>query len=314
MPKTAVANKEEQKDTFNNPEYAAKLIEKYKKAKEIGDMEGIKEVNEIFLRDMGGLVRMILSERFPTYYGNAEYREDLFHHAIMYCIAGLSKYDPEKGKPSTYFKTKIRKAGKVWIHDNISFININDADMAYAIEQIENSLIERGIEPTPDNVVRESKGRISLAVYQQNKEIMKLEDVVRLDAQTESGTPLIDGLVHNLDTPDVAAIKKERETIMASQIGKLLSDEEKELVEGHFYEELSLAQTAKRMGISENKAKMVKQTAIAKLSVSKDIRNLWGYSDEVADKVRKHNLRKINLSFSDSKELMPDIDLDKIKL
>ena len=291
--------------TFRDPDYAAEQIERLKIAEENGDLETKREIFTQFCDDMGGLIHTILKERYSSFY--PDNKDDMFNEAVWYCLKGLSTYDPYRSKLSSFFKHRIRKAGKVWIAKNLSFININDQDVSYTIAKIEEKLIEKGIDPTPDNVVRESKGKISLAVYQQNKEISTMTEIVHLDAQTDAGTPLIDGIVQSKETPDSVLIKKEREEIVKERLDKLLNSEERELIDAVFYSELSLAQSAKRMGISEQKAKIIKQTAFAKLCIDTPLKGLWGYSDEVAESVRKHNLRKISLSFSDDEDLTPDI-------
>ena len=203
--------------TFNqkkNPsmEYLLQIKEDY-------DSGVSRKREEAMLRMAGvldGYIHELLNTNYKTYM--PKYKDDLEMAAFEGIIKGLKSYNPEKGKPTTWFDRYIR-------HEITNFINCEHNTTPYYEQQAR--IINKEIEKWESQGITPSVTDISIATGISGKTIIKVQQIKTANNSLpfESGSEETTSLRANIPTPEEAIIDKEQSEFLEDLIyGKKRKD------------------------------------------------------------------------------------------
>lgn len=231
------------------------LWERYAKTKD----PKIKE--ELIIKYMP-LVKVIAG-RMAIYFGsNVEY-DDLVSYGSLGLLDAIEKFDYQKGvKFETYAYNRIKGA----IIDNIRDQDWVPRSVRQKAKEIERAFIEIEKEGkiATDQEVAQKIG-VSIEEYQKLKEKINSGMIVSLENFLEQNYEIkIGGLEDFTSHPDVFVENEELKEILRKEI-ESLAENERMVITLYYFEELSIKEISKIMGVSESRISQLHTRALLKL-------------------------------------------------
>jgi RNA polymerase sigma factor for flagellar operon FliA len=233
----------------------ALLWEKFTKTKD----PKIKE--QLIIKYMP-LVKLVAGRMAIYFGGNVEY-DDLVSYGSIGLLDAIEKFDSQKGvKFETYAYTRIKGA----IIDCVRSQDFLPRSIRQKAKEIERAYIEiekEGKTPTNQEVAK----RIGISV----EELQKLQDrissgmIISLESFLEQNyESKIGGLEDFVSQPEHFIENEELREVLRQQIDNLLENERMVIVL-YYYEELSIKEIAKVLGVSESRVSQLHTRALLKL-------------------------------------------------
>lgn len=231
------------------------LWEKYSKTKD----PKIKE--QLTLRYMP-LVKLIAGRMAMYFGGNVEY-DDLVSYGSLGLLDAIEKYDSQKGvKFETYAYTRIRGA----IIDCVRSQDWVPRSIRQKAKEVEKAYIEiekEGKIPTDEEVAKRTG--LTLSEFQKLKEKISSGMILSLEGFLEQNYEIkIGGLEDFVSHPEVFIENEELKEVLRQEI-ESLSENEKMVILLYYFEELSIKEIAKILGVSESRVSQLHTRALLKL-------------------------------------------------
>ncbi|ACM61219.1 RNA polymerase sigma factor for flagellar operon FliA [Caldicellulosiruptor bescii] len=233
----------------------ALLWEKFTKTKD----PKIKE--QLIIKYMP-LVKLVAGRMAIYFGGNVEY-DDLVSYGSIGLLDAIEKFDSQKGvKFETYAYTRIKGAIIDCVRSQ-DFLPRSIRQKAKEIERVYIEIEKEGKTPTNQEVAK----RIGISV----EELQKLQDrissgmIISLESFLEQNyESKIGGLEDFVSQPEHFIENEELREVLRQQIDNLLENERMVIVL-YYYEELSIKEIAKVLGVSESRVSQLHTRALLKL-------------------------------------------------
>lgn len=203
--------------------------------------------------------------RISIHIGQHVEYDDLISYGIFGLIDAIDKFDCEKGvKFETYASLRIRGE----IIDNIRKLDWVPRTLRQKSKVLEQAYTELefslGREPSESEIAQ----KLNLT-NEQVQELMKSSSVamlISLDDYLDQNheAPMVNVVNANIETPEVHFEKEEVKTILTNAINSL-NEKEKKVVTLYYFEELTLKEISKIMGVSESRISQIHSKAVLKL-------------------------------------------------
>lgn len=236
------------------------------------------QIREKIILEYAPLVK-IVAGRLSMYLGyNVEY-DDLVGYGIFGLIDAIDKFDYEKGiKFETYASLRIRGA----ILDQIRKMDWIPRSLRQKQKKIETAMTklegEYGRAPT-DSELADELG-ISEDEYISWQGQAKVTNLVSLDEFMESGGEKSSNAVKAsaFEQPEAVIEKNEIKEILMETL-ELLTEKEKKVILLYYYEELTLKEISKVLGVSESRVSQLHTKALQKMKTK--LSNISGFHFDV---------------------------------
>lgn len=222
------------------------------------------EIRDKIINKYAGIVK-IVAGRLSMYTNSLIDYDDLISYGIFGLIDAIDKFDYTKGnKFETYASLRIR--GEIidnirkldWIPRSLRQKNkiIDDA-----IEQYE---LENGTIPTEEELA--SFLNISIEQVNEYFKAYSLNSLISLDGYLEKNYEKpIDTLMENENNlPDKKFIKNEEKQIIIDAINTL-NEKQRQVIVLYYFEELTLKEISKVLGVSESRVSQIHSNCMKKL-------------------------------------------------
>ncbi len=226
-----------------------KLWQEYEKSKSFA-------IREQIINKYASLVK-IVAGRMNIYTNSQIDYEDLVGYGIFGLIDAIEKFDYKKGyKFETYASLRIRGE----IIDNIRKIDWIPRSLRQKNKIIEETIekfeIEKGKNPTEEELAK-----ILNMPLDQVKDYLKnysLYNLVSLDSYLEQNHEKpVDTLIENEKyLPEKVFEEKEHKQILIDAINSL-TEKQKQVITLYYYEELTLKEISKILGVSESRVSQI---------------------------------------------------------
>ena len=205
--------------------------------------------------------------RLSLHIGTHVEYEDLTGYGVFGLIDAVEKFKPEKGvKFETYASVRIRGA----IIDNIRkmdwiprTLRKKNKELENVYQELENTL---GREPTHEELAE----KLAIPVSEVNDLVRKssVAQLISLDEYLEVNQEhsFIDKNPLLAESPDSLYDKQETKQILAKAIDSL-SEKEKKVVTLYYYEDLTLKEISKILGVTESRISQIHSKAMMKLNI-----------------------------------------------
>ena len=231
----------------------SKLWEEYAKTKS-------KEIKDILIVEYAPLVKYIAG-RVGLNIGHRVDNDDLIGYGIFGLMDAIDKFDYAKGnKFETYASLRIKGS----IIDAIRKLDWVPRDLRQKNKQLEQTYsvleTELGREPTEEELAE----RLNITVEETKTLIKKaaIVNLVSLDDYLEQNHE--DTSFSDHESPAEAYDKKEIADMLANAIDKL-TEREKQVVTLYYFEDLTLKEISKILGVSESRVSQLHSKAVVKL-------------------------------------------------
>jgi len=208
------------------------------------------------------LVKLVAGRMAIYFGGNVEY-DDLVSYGSIGLLDAIEKFDSQKGvKFETYAYTRIKGA----IIDCVRSQDFLPRSIRQKAKEIEKAYIEierEGRTPTDHEVAK----RVGLSISELQKLQEKISSgmIVSLDSFLEQNyESKIGGLEDFVSQPEHFIENEELKEVLRQQIDNLLENERMVIVL-YYYEELSIKEIAKILGVSESRVSQLHTRALLKL-------------------------------------------------
>lgn len=235
------------------------------------------ELREQIILEYAPLVKVVAG-RLSMYLGyNVEY-DDLVGYGIFGLIDAIDKYDFRKDvKFETYASLRIR--GSIldqirkmdWIPRTV---RQKQKKLDEAIKQVE---MRTGKNASDEEIAQEiGITDEELLVWQSQ---LKITNVVSLNEYVEQGSePVMDARCNShFIQPEEKIQENELKKVLKDTL-ELLTEKERKVIELYYYEELTLKEISKVLGVSESRISQLHTKALLKMR-----RKMGGYMDIVVD-------------------------------
>lgn len=231
------------------------MWERYSRTKD----QKIKE--QLILKYMP-LVKLIAGRMAMYFGGNVEY-EDLVSFGSIGLLDAIEKYDSQKGvKFETYAYSRIRGA----IIDCVRSQDWVPRSIRQKAKEIERAYIEierEGKIPTDEEVAK--RVGLSLIELQKLQEKISSGMIVSLEGFLDQNYERkIGGLEDFVSRPEVFVENKELKEVLRQEIDNL-SENERMVIILYYFEELSIKEIAKILGVSESRVSQLHTRSLLKL-------------------------------------------------
>lgn len=208
------------------------------------------------------LVKLLAGRMVIYFGGNVEY-DDLVSYGSIGLLDAIEKFDSQKGvKFETYAYTRIKGA----IIDCVRSQDFLPRSIRQKAKEIEKAYVEiekEGRTPTDQEVAK----RVGLSISELQKLQEKISSgmIVSLDSFLEQNyESKIGGLEDFVSQPEHFIENEELKEVLRQQIDNLMENERMVIVL-YYYEELSVKEIAKVLGVSESRVSQLHTRALLKL-------------------------------------------------
>ncbi len=210
------------------------------------------------------LVKQVVYRMTPGYKNYIE-KDDLLSYGVLGLIDAIEKYDISKNvKFVTYASLRIKGS----IIDNIRKLDWAPRGLRQRVKKVEECyqrfLLENGREPTENELAR------ALSITE--KELNKFMDnsyvynIVSFDEQISAS--ISEGSLVDLFNESPDSIFEEKELVANLSEGiESLSEKEKQVISLYYYDELTLKEIGKVLGVSESRVCQIHSKSILKLNM-----------------------------------------------
>jgi len=225
-----------------------------------------KSKEELILKYMP-LVK-IVAGRLSLYFGNNVEYEELVSYAVIGLLDAIEKYDYTKGvKFETYAYLRIKGA----VIDNIRNLDWVPRSIRQKAKDIEKAYIElekEGLEPTEQNVAK--KLGMSIEEYSRIQDKITSGTIMSLENYLEQNYEMnIGGLYDFTNQPELILENNELKEFLIKEIENL-TEREQMVLKLYYYEELSVKEISKILGVSESRVSQLHTKALLKLRAKLD--------------------------------------------
>lgn len=221
-------------------------------------------IKEKLILEYAPLVKLVAG-RISIHIGQYVEFEDLISYGIFGLIDAIDKYDTDKGvKFETYASLRIRGE----IIDNIRKLDWVPRTVRQKSKQMNKVYAsleaEFGREPTYEELAEKMEVSVD-----EVKEVMQksvASSLISLDDYVDPNkeVTVADIVETKSDTPDLSYERKEIKNILVDAINQL-TEKEKNVVTLYYFEELTLKEISKIMGVSESRISQIHSKAVMKL-------------------------------------------------
>ncbi|WPX08379.1 FliA/WhiG family RNA polymerase sigma factor [Anaerocellum danielii] len=211
------------------------------------------------------LVKLVAGRMAIYFGGNAEY-DDLVSYGSIGLLDAIEKFDTQKGvKFETYAYTRIKGA----IIDCVRSQDFLPRSIRQKAKEIEKAYVEiekEGKIPTDQEVAK----RVGISVNELQKLQEKISSgmIISLNGFLEQNyESKIGGLEDFVSQPEHFIENEELKTVLRQQIDNLMENERMVIVL-YYYEELSIKEIAKVLGVSESRVSQLHTRALLKLKAA----------------------------------------------
>jgi len=227
----------------------------------VADREN-KELKDTLIMQYAPLVKY-LAGRLSVHIGHRVEFDDLISYGIFGLIDAIDKFSLEKGvKFETYASLRIRGA----IIDSIRKLDWVPRDLRQKSKLVEQAYadleIDLGREPSDEEIAQ----KLGLTI-EETLELMKkasIASLVSLDDYLEQNHEENFSVRDGGETPEEEYDRKEVTDILVEAIDKL-TDKEKNVVTLYYFEDMTLKEISKTMGVSESRVSQIHSKAVVKL-------------------------------------------------
>ncbi len=224
------------------------------------------EIREKLILEYAYLVKYAAS-RVSAHIGTYVEFEDLISYGIFGLIDAIDKFDADKNvKFETYAALRIRGA----IIDNIRKMDWVPRSMRNRSKVLEQSIsdfeMKNGRSPTEDELAQNLK--ISVEEVRELIKKSNISSLLSLDDYLEQNHEKVnEGLIGSkIDTPEQQLENKELKKMLAEGI-KSLSEKQRQVITLYYYEELTLKEISKILGVSESRVSQIHSNAVRNLKM-----------------------------------------------
>jgi len=208
------------------------------------------------------LVKLVAGRMAIYFGGNVEY-DDLVSYGSIGLLDAIEKFDSQKGvKFETYAYTRIKGA----IIDCVRSQDFLPRSIRQKAKEIEKAYIEierEGRTPTDYEVAK--RLGISISELQKLQEKISSGMIVSLDSFLEQNyESKIGGLEDFVSQPEHFIENEELKNVLRQQIDNLMENE-RMVIMLYYYEDLSIKEIAKILGVSESRVSQLHTRALLKL-------------------------------------------------
>ena len=218
------------------------------------------QLKERLILEYAPLVKF-LAGRLSVHIGHRVEYDDLIGYGIFGLMDAIEKFDIDKGfKFETYASLRIRGS----IIDSIRKLDWVPRDLRQKNKQVEAVYAELELALGREPKEQEIAEKLQMSV-KETRDLMKKANVanlVSLDDYLEQNHE--DSLLANDDNPEKTYDKTEIRTTLIEAIDKLL-DKEKQVISLYYFEDLTLKEISKIMGVSESRISQLHSKAVIKL-------------------------------------------------
>ncbi|MBE6011927.1 MAG: FliA/WhiG family RNA polymerase sigma factor [Lachnospiraceae bacterium] len=202
--------------------------------------------------------------RLSVHLGHKVEYEDLASYGIFGLIDAIDKFDYGKGvKFETYASLRIRGA----IIDNIRKLDWVPRTLRQKNKQLEQALqeleLQYGREPTEE----ELSEKLDISI-DETRELIRKTSILSLvsldDYLNQNHEESLSHRNSDTDTPESQYDKKEIKKMLVDAIDKL-SDREKKVITLYYFEDLTLKEISRIMGVSESRISQIHSKAVLRL-------------------------------------------------
>ena len=245
--------KEKTKKDIVREEYLKNLWQVYDKTKE-------KDIKDELILEYAPLVKY-LAGRLSVHIGHRVEYDDLISYGIFGLIDAIDKFNLEKGvKFETYASLRIRGS----IIDNIRKLDWVPRDLRQKNKLLEQTYSELEIELGREPKESEIAGKLGFTL-EETRDLVKKASVVNLvslDDYLEENHE--DVFLSADDSPEKMYQKKEVTDLLVDAIDNL-SEKEKKVITFYYFEDLTLKEISKIMGVSESRISQLHSKSVIKL-------------------------------------------------
>lgn len=223
-----------------------------------------RELKDKLIIEYAPLVKY-LAGRLSVHIGYRVEYDDLISYGIFGLIDAIDKYDYKKGvKFETYASLRIRGS----IIDSIRKLDWVPRALRQKNKQLEQAYteleLELGHEPNDEQIAE----KLGITLDETRDLIKKsaVTSLISLDSYLEQNHEDTFLVAENADsdTPEAHYNKKELKNILADAIDKL-SEKEKKVITLYYFEDLTLKEISRIMGVSESRISQIHSKAVFKL-------------------------------------------------
>lgn len=221
-------------------------------------------IKEKLILEYAPLVKLVAG-RISIHIGQYVEFEDLISYGIFGLIDAIDKYDTDKGvKFETYASLRIRGE----IIDNIRKLDWVPRTVRQKSKQMNKVYAsleaEFGREPTYEELAE--KMEVSVGEVKEVMQKSVASSLISLDDYVDPNkeVTVADIVETKSDTPDLSYERKEIKNILVDAINQL-TEKEKNVVTLYYFEELTLKEISKIMGVSESRISQIHSKAVMKL-------------------------------------------------
>lgn len=211
------------------------------------------------------LVKLVAGRMAIYFGGNVEY-DDLVSYGSIGLLDAIEKFDSQKGvKFETYAYTRIKGAIIDCVR-NQDFLPRSIRQKAKEIEKAYVEIEREGKTPTDHEVAK--RVGISIEELQKLQERISSGMIISLDSFLEQNYERkIGGLEDFVSQPEHFIENEELKEVLRQQIDNLMENERMVIVL-YYYEELSVKEIAKVLGVSESRVSQLHTRALLKLKAA----------------------------------------------
>lgn len=270
-----------------------------------------KAMNKV-VDELGGLIYSIIKKKYARY--SRKYFEDLVQQGNLGIFKGMREYDPQKGKPSTFFCYYI-------IHEIQDFINVN-VNRTSTHYDASTRKIKKIIEGYRSDNREYSVTDLAIDTglpFETIEESLKILNKTEISFENATDCPgSLDAILPSDEkSPEEELLNNENTVMVNAAIGKTLTPIERTIVELHYglndNERMTIKKISKKLDMPTDKIKRNLTMALSKLKHSNlrllhpdllipvdDVKNddnlIPIISDEYAD-IALENMKDIEIDF-----------------
>lgn len=264
------------------------------------------EAKETIYQAMLPFIKYLASKYYPTYF--VKYGEDLIQAGSVGLFESMKKYDPEKGKPTTWCFRSIIHEMREFVVNEVHHTTPHYQTHLREVLHYINDCRTRGIPYTIDDIIIATgfpKQTIMncVTIYERNQNQVSIEQ-----SFGEGGSVMAESLIAPIQDPEARVLEREQIRCLFQIIKEVLNEQERVAVMLHhgFFDETpkSAAEIAKLMGLEKQNIRPIVSTAEHKLR--KAMKNNPMFSTE--KKERKNRMGAAILFFRDEESLTKELD------
>lgn len=211
--------------------------------------------------------RYILNMLHTRYSTFSSWFDDMINESYVAILEHLHQYDPQKGKPTTFFDLHIKSALNNYISRNILNSTPHYTNIQRKLTKAKNKLEEHGIPYTPENI-KKICPEMSLEQIVSNCDRMEKTSVyIDLDSD------LLKTVADTSMTAEDIYIRHEEMEILNQVMNEVLTEKERQVIDlkyeiGYEYEGLhkrTMKDIAEKLSISQQEARTCETRAIRKM-------------------------------------------------